>query len=147
MNVILHTLAHVSPFRDYFLRELNYSHIKPPPGDQMFILGRWSCIMDVPIAFVHPRRMRCRVTVLGLCVSVSVCYHASCHVPRFLCPKWSVIWFFMLFLTHVLCWFCWKRFVQKFWCHLLSTTAILASWRALHRQKRQRGILFNKTTE
>ena len=39
MNVILHTLAHVSPFRDYFLRELNYSHIKPPPGDQMFILG------------------------------------------------------------------------------------------------------------
>ena len=39
MNVILHTLAHVSPFRDYFLREENYSHIKPPPGDQMFILG------------------------------------------------------------------------------------------------------------
>ena len=54
MNVILHTLAHVSPFRDYFLRELNYSHIKPPPGDQMFILGTWSCIMDhMPIAFVN----------------------------------------------------------------------------------------------
>ena len=45
MNVILHTLAHVSPFRDYFLRELNYSHIKPPPGDQMFILGKHNIIV------------------------------------------------------------------------------------------------------
>ena len=41
MNVILHTLAHIPPFRDYFLRTENYSHIKPPPGDQIFILGGW----------------------------------------------------------------------------------------------------------
>ena len=41
MNVILHTLAHIPPFRDYFLRTENYSHIKPPPGDQTFILGGW----------------------------------------------------------------------------------------------------------
>ncbi len=39
MNVVLQTLAHVSPFRDYFLREESYSHISPPPGDTSFILG------------------------------------------------------------------------------------------------------------
>lgn len=39
MNVVLHMLAHVSPLRDYFLREENYSHIIPPPGDQSYILG------------------------------------------------------------------------------------------------------------
>ncbi|XP_064404591.1 ubiquitin carboxyl-terminal hydrolase 39-like isoform X2 [Halichondria panicea] len=38
MNVVLHTLAHISPLRGYFLREDNYSHIIPPPGDQSFIL-------------------------------------------------------------------------------------------------------------
>ena len=39
MNVILHALENVPPLRDYFLRETNYSHITPPPGDQTFILG------------------------------------------------------------------------------------------------------------
>lgn len=38
MNVILHALAHVSSFRDYFLRSENYSHITSAPGDQSFIL-------------------------------------------------------------------------------------------------------------
>lgn len=40
MNVILHALENVPPFRDYFLREENYAHITPPPGDQTFILGK-----------------------------------------------------------------------------------------------------------
>lgn len=39
MNVILHALENVPPFRDYFLREENYAHIRPPPGDLSFILG------------------------------------------------------------------------------------------------------------
>ncbi|XP_019863948.1 PREDICTED: U4/U6.U5 tri-snRNP-associated protein 2-like [Amphimedon queenslandica] len=38
MNVILHTLAHITPFRDYFLNEDNYLSITPPPGDQTFTL-------------------------------------------------------------------------------------------------------------
>ncbi len=46
MNVILHSLEHVLPFRDYFLREENYSHIVPPPGDQTFILGNHYCFMS-----------------------------------------------------------------------------------------------------
>ena len=45
MNVVLHTLAHITPFRDYFLREQNYAHITPPPGDQTFILGECECVM------------------------------------------------------------------------------------------------------
>lgn len=39
MNVVLHALAHVPPFRDYFLRPETYAHVRPPPGDQTFILG------------------------------------------------------------------------------------------------------------
>lgn len=39
MNVILHTLAHVGPFRDFFLREENYNSIARLPGDQTFSLG------------------------------------------------------------------------------------------------------------
>lgn len=37
-NVVLQALSHVSPFRNYFLREENYAGIKRPPGDQMFLL-------------------------------------------------------------------------------------------------------------
>ena len=46
MNVILHTLAHISPFRDYFLREDNYLSITPPPGDQTFTLGKRNNIIQ-----------------------------------------------------------------------------------------------------
>lgn len=37
-NVVLQSLSHVSPLRDYFLREENYSKIKRPPGDSAFLL-------------------------------------------------------------------------------------------------------------
>lgn len=37
-NVILQSLSHVALLRNYFLREENYSHIKRPPGDNMFLL-------------------------------------------------------------------------------------------------------------
>ncbi len=43
MNVILHALTHAGPFRDYLLREENYSTITPPPGDQTFTLGTELC--------------------------------------------------------------------------------------------------------
>ena len=56
MNVILHALENVPPLRDYFLRDSNYSHIVPPPGDQTFILG-WcdnmlcACLSIISSAF------------------------------------------------------------------------------------------------
>ena len=34
-----------------------------------------------------------------------------------------------------LCGFCWKRFVQNFWQHLLITSAFFAPWQALDGQK------------
>ncbi|XP_044735313.1 U4/U6.U5 tri-snRNP-associated protein 2 [Chrysoperla carnea] len=37
-NVILQALSHVSPLRNYFLREENYANIKRPPGDSSFLL-------------------------------------------------------------------------------------------------------------
>ncbi|XP_052069915.1 U4/U6.U5 tri-snRNP-associated protein 2-like [Mytilus californianus] len=37
-NVVLQALSHVTPLRNYFLQESNYSVIKRPPGDQMCLL-------------------------------------------------------------------------------------------------------------
>lgn len=37
-NVVLQALAHVTPLRDYFLRENNYATIRRPPGDSIFNL-------------------------------------------------------------------------------------------------------------
>ena len=58
MNVILHTLAHVSPLRDYLLRPSNYCHIKRPPGDQKFMLGEPpSCPLCQPSSEPPVRRL------------------------------------------------------------------------------------------
>lgn len=37
-NVVLQSLTHVTPLRNYFLREENYGSIKRPPGDSIFNL-------------------------------------------------------------------------------------------------------------
>ncbi|XP_015115712.1 U4/U6.U5 tri-snRNP-associated protein 2 [Diachasma alloeum] len=37
-NVVLQALSHVSPLRDFFLRESNYSKVKRPPGDSSYLL-------------------------------------------------------------------------------------------------------------
>ncbi|XP_037068844.1 U4/U6.U5 tri-snRNP-associated protein 2-like [Pollicipes pollicipes] len=37
-NVIFQALSNVVPIRDYFLNESNYNWMKPPPGDNMFLL-------------------------------------------------------------------------------------------------------------
>ncbi|PIO75806.1 ubiquitinyl hydrolase 1 [Teladorsagia circumcincta] len=39
-NVVLHALSHVTPLRDYFLREENYENIKRPPGDKLSLLPK-----------------------------------------------------------------------------------------------------------
>lgn len=35
---VMQALSHVTPLRDYFLREINYARVKRPPGDSMFLL-------------------------------------------------------------------------------------------------------------
>lgn len=37
-NVILHSLSHILPIRNFFLREENYIRVKRPPGDSSFLL-------------------------------------------------------------------------------------------------------------
>lgn len=37
-NVVLQSLSHVTPLRNFFLRELNYSKVKRPPGDSTYQL-------------------------------------------------------------------------------------------------------------
>ncbi|KJH51484.1 ubiquitinyl hydrolase 1 [Dictyocaulus viviparus] len=39
-NVVLHALSHVTPLRDFFLREENYESIKRPPGDKLTLLPK-----------------------------------------------------------------------------------------------------------
>ena len=45
------------------------------------------------------------------------------------------------FPTYAMCGFRWKHFVQKFWWHLLITSAFLAYWQTLNGQNRQRWLL------
>ena len=80
------------------------------------------------------------VTVVVLCVSVTT-LAATCILPR-LYVETKV----PLGGVFNICGFRWKRFVQKFWQHLLTTSALLASWQALNRQKRQRSLHFKKTS-
>ena len=49
-------------------------------------------------------------------VILSVCYHASCYIPRLQVQSTG---FLMAFQTHDLCGFPVKRFVCQFWRHLL----------------------------
>jgi len=37
-NVVLQALSHVTPIRDFFLREQNYAAVRRPPGDSAFLL-------------------------------------------------------------------------------------------------------------
>ena len=69
-----------------------------------------------------------RWSVVCVCVylvCVSVCYHTSWYIPCLYIvnkvPSGS-LWRFQD------CSFHWKRFVQKFWHHLLTTSSFLASW-------------------
>ena len=79
----------------------------------------WSHLLMV----INPRRMRRRVTVVVLCVCLSVCLSVnSVTAAYFVCESQArVIWFLMAFQSHVLCGFRWKRFVLQFWRHLLRT--------------------------
>ena len=89
-----------------------------------------------------------RVTVVILCVCVCVCmcvcvcYLASCYILRW---KSATIRLSVLLSMYVVCEFCWKCFVQKFWQDLLITSAFCASWWTLDEQKRKQWLLFEKT--
>ena len=58
-----------------------------------------------------------RVTVVILCVCVSVCLSVTTLTATYLVC--DVIRFLMAFQTHDLCGFCIEHFVHRFWRHLL----------------------------
>ena len=89
-----------------------------------------------------------RVTVVFLVCLFSVCvyYRASCYI-LFVRWKSGAIRLSVLISTYyVLCGFHWKCFVQKLWQHLLITSAFFTSWLAFNGQKRQRWLIFKKTS-
>ena len=97
--------------------------------------------------------VQCFLT-LGTCarvmVVVCVCYRTSCYIPCLYVENKVPLAFFMVFSRYALCGFHWKHFVQKFWRHLLNTSAFFASWLldelSIIIQKKQRWLLFKKTS-
>lgn len=85
-----------------------------------------------------------RVMDSSLCMWVCVCLVITLKLLRVSFIHWkSGVRLFVPISVYVLCGFCQKRFVQKFW-HLLITSAFYTSWLALNGQKRQIWLLFKK---
>ena len=78
--------------------------------------------------------MHCRVTVVVL-----VCLYVTMKAALYLIYM-SNARCHRVFLS---CGLHWKRFVQQFWHHLLTTATFLAPWRALDEQKRQQWLFFS----
>ena len=82
---------------------------------------------------VNPQHMRCTVVILTVCLSVitkSAAYLIYTSKTRYHRVLYGVFKVFVMCLLL-------KCFVQKFWHHLLITTAFLATKRAPDGQKRQ----------
>ena len=72
--------------------------------------------------FINPRRLCEGYCSRSVCVSVSLSVNSlTATYFLFASLKHGVMRIFMLFQTHALCRFCWKRFVLQFWRHLLRT--------------------------
>ena len=63
---------------------IKFGYLKPLQNDHPIIPCMRYCKV-IPV--INPQYMRCRVTVLGLCVCMSVClsvcYHTSCYIIHF----------------------------------------------------------------
>ena len=120
---------------------------------RVYLTYRYSIITTtlVCVLFVPPSLLGYSfLLTLSACARVAVvilwvCYRASCHIPCFKVPNEASCSFYHMYCVYFAEFR--KCFTQKFWRHLLSTTAILTSRQALHWQKRQQGVLFNKTGE
>ena len=89
--------------------------------------------------------MRRRVTVIVLCVCLSVCLSVPTKSALYLIFTSRTKFYRLLngVLMFLLCGFYWKRFVQEFWHHLLVTATFLAPWLPFDGQTRQRWLVFN----
>ena len=93
MNVILHSLAHVGPMRDFFLRPENYAHVKRPPGDQTFNLG------------MTPTHVQCKcvyIIMYWLTWFKSSCMNSLCKaICIVICAVFVGIMFYLFVCAHL----------------------------------------------
>ncbi|PAV77614.1 hypothetical protein WR25_25477 [Diploscapter pachys] len=70
-NVVFHALSHVSPLRDYFLREENYESIKRPPGDKLSLLPKR--FGELIRKLWNPRAFRTHVSPHEMLQAIVIC--------------------------------------------------------------------------
>lgn len=90
-NVILQALSHVSPIRDYFLRESNYIHKKKLTGDVAFsIVSRFGEFMR---KLWNPRNFKAHVSPHEMLQAISLCSKKCFQITEQADPIDFISWF------------------------------------------------------
>ncbi|CAG2245596.1 SAD1 [Mytilus edulis] len=79
-NVVLQALSHVTPLRDYFLQESNYSVIKRPPGDQMCLLTQR--FGELLRKLWNPRNFKAHVSPHEMLQAVVLCSKKKLQITK-----------------------------------------------------------------
>lgn len=80
VSCVLQALSHVSPLRNYFLREQNYMGIKRPPGDQMFLLAQR--FGELLRKLWNPRNFKAHVSPHEMLQAVVLCSHKRFQITK-----------------------------------------------------------------
>lgn len=79
-NAVLHALSQISPLRDYFLSESNYSHIKRPPGDILvFLFQRFG---ELVRKLWNPRNFKAHVSPHEMLQAVVLCSSKKFQITK-----------------------------------------------------------------
>lgn len=90
-NVILQALSHVSPVRDYFLKESNYIHMKKLTGDVAFsIVSRFGELMR---KLWNPRNFKSHVSPHEMLQAISLCSKKRFQITQQADPIDFLSWF------------------------------------------------------
>ncbi|OXA57580.1 putative mRNA-splicing protein ubp10 [Folsomia candida] len=90
-NVVLQSLCHVKPLRDYFLREEKYADIKRPPGDVNFlIVQRFGELMR---KLWNPRNFKAHVSPHEMLQAVVLCSKKQFQITEQGDPVMFLSWF------------------------------------------------------
>ncbi|XP_074648034.1 ubiquitin carboxyl-terminal hydrolase 39-like [Tubulanus polymorphus] len=90
-NVILQSLSHVAPLRNYFLNEDNYKSIKRPPGDQMFLLVQR--LGELIRKLWNPKNFKAHVSPHEMLQSVVLCSQKKYQITQQGDPIEFLSWF------------------------------------------------------
>ncbi|XP_050390998.1 U4/U6.U5 tri-snRNP-associated protein 2 [Patella vulgata] len=90
-NVILQSLSHVTPLRNFFLQEENYKKIKRPPGDQMVLLvQRFGELLR---KLWNPRNFKAHVSPHEMLQAVVLCSRKKFQITQQGDPIDMLSWF------------------------------------------------------